>query len=259
MSPSRVRQCLLALPSSQRVEALTQVDPMGRTPLLWWAMAKTAVNKDGQPSKAWTSRAQVVFDLLTAYNAPLWVPGMECHPFSLFLGKDLDSDRDGRPKSALMSLAADFGSQLSDPDFRRKAWDRLVKDWSWGATNASTAQVWKTWVLSPDSCKELLETAWAHWTSDPNPNLVSGRVFGATIRTIQLWSEAGALVGPSDLATPQLLSAFERLAAVFPGPALELRASPVLGAALTAAELDRALKPSPPAEASDGSRPRLRF
>lgn len=160
-----------------------------------------------------------------------------------------------------MRLAADFGCHLSDPDFRLKAWDLLAQGWSWGAGNDSTKQVWKTWTLAPQWCGELLQVVWDRWAADPNPNvgLLSGQIFSATVRTIQLWAEAGAKVSPSDLASPQLLYAFERLAKAFPASAVELRTAPVLGSALAAAELDRSLNQPSTDRSMDASRPRLRF
>lgn len=253
MSVPRVRQILSRLTDEQKIEALTQVDSLGRTPLVWWALARPKTKSDGKATKNWYSSSREVFRLLTEPGAPMWEPGMEFHPFAVFAGKDLDFEhsREGRSKNDLLVLAEDYGKHLVDPGFRRQAWEKIAPDWMEVASSASTQKVWESWPLPREGCAELLIAAWDQWCKRSNQLYLSSKVVSATRQTLNLWARAGAAVDASDLSRPDFIAAFDRLIEAFPSQAQELEDTPVLGVAVQAYRLEQALPGAipPPAPA----------
>lgn len=245
MSPTRVRAILTRMDEATRHQALLEIDELGRTPLLWWAMARPETLRDGTISMKWQGRGDRVFELLAPPGAPLWRPGMCTHPFlelaSLY--ETLLTVPDW-PDDFIKRTAIDFGHHLKDPALRDEFLHRLSKPMLTG-TVRGIEDVWRTWEPGPDQRREFLVGLWESWSRISEVSLGKDRLAKATLDLMESWKKLGMPMEPSDLSHPSVPLALERLKQRFPEQADILFRSPLIEVALHNLTMEQAIPEAP--------------
>lgn len=240
MSPPRVRVILERLSPQSLHQALLETDELGRTPLLWWATTPPEIRQDGTVNKAWDSRAQRVFSLLTPPGVPLWKEGMEQHPYMEYIQNTHSFTPFEWTAEIVDTLATDFGSHMRDRGFRNIFLPKLVEPLSIWAVEGLD-MVWKAWRPDAAARRATLVELWNFWGTAPESSLWKNRIAMVTSNILKAWEKFGDPLDPEDLRHPRVAEAFARMKKRFPDEADVLKEYPVIEAGLHGQAMEEAI------------------